>query len=102
VKKIVEWFKNIDVKKTVRSLLQILVYINQLLVVMDRTPFGDSTAYSWIAFLLTIGITALTYWKNNDWTNAAKTSGEILEILKDGRVTQKEIEDFINKYKQEE
>ncbi len=86
----------------VRTILQILVYINQCVALFAKTSLSSSVAYQWISFALTVAITAISYWYNNDWTSAAKTAREVYDILKDGKVTKDEVAEFINKHKNKE
>ena len=83
----------------IRTVLQLLVYINQLLVVLGKSPLGDTQIYLWITFGLTVGITSLTYWKNNDWTHFAKVSTQVYNVLKDGRLTEDELKEFVENHK---
>ncbi len=86
----------------VRTILQVLVYLNQCVALFGKTSFASSPVYQWISFILTIVITAISYWYNNDWTSAAKTASEVYDILKDGKVTKEEVTEFINKHKNKE
>ncbi len=92
---------NNKVGTILRTILQILVYINQCIALFAKTSFASSVVYQWISFILTVVITAITYWYNNDWTSAAKTAHEVLDILKDGKVTKEEVTEFVNKHKKE-
>ena len=93
--------KEVDFGTLVRTILQFLVYVNQIVAFLGRTTFADSVVYQWISLLLTIVITALTYWFNNDWTSRALLSRDFYDMLKDGKITKEEAEEFIKKYEQE-
>lgn len=95
MKKIFQMIKELDKATSIRTVLQILVYLNQIVVVLGTSPLGESVAYQWVTFVLTLIFTALSYWKNNDWTGMAKMSTKIFNILKDGTVTEEEMQEFI-------
>lgn len=98
MKKLIEKLKTLDKGTIVRTLLQILVYINQLVALLAQTPFTASPVYQWITFVVTLLITGITYWYNNDWTKFAQVSGSIFKMLKDGKITEDEIQEFITTY----
>lgn len=99
--KIIEKLKSLSAGTVVRTLLQILVYANQFVILIGQSPFGESSVYVWVSFIITILITGLTYWYNNDWSEAAQTADDVYDIIKDGKVTPEEVEEFVEKYKQE-
>lgn len=102
MKLFLENFKKLSLSAKVRLVLQLLVYANQVVLVLGQTPLSDNQAYQIVSLLLTIAITMLTYWKNNDWTGMARTAGKVLDILKDGEVSEDEIEEFITSHAKKE
>ena len=82
----------------VRTILQILAYVNQLIALLGSTSFANNAVYQWIAFAITVIITAISYWYNNDWSKFAQVSGDIFDMLKDGRITPEELAAFTSKY----
>lgn len=92
-------FNSLSLGGKIRFILQGLVWINQVLVLFGDMPFGNTYTYKIISFILTIVITGITYWYNNDWTSMAKVGTQIYEIIKDGKVTEDEVVDFINSRK---
>lgn len=79
----------------VRAILQILAYVNQLMILIGQSPLGNNPIYVWISFIVTVLITVLSYWYNNDWTSLAKTVGMIFEMVKDGKITEDELREFM-------
>ena len=94
----IQSFKKLDFAAKIRFILQILVYVNQAVIVLGDLPFAKNLWYQVVSLVLTILITALTYWKNNDWTGLARVSGDVLDILKDGKVTPEEVQEFIEEH----
>lgn len=101
VKKAIAEIKSLSSGTILRTILLVLVYINQLVALIGSTVtvFAENPIYQWISFGLTIVITILAYWYNNDWTNIAQITGEIFNMLKDGKITNEEICTFIDKHK---
>ena len=91
--------KNIKKGTFIRTVLQILVYINQLIAVIGSTSFASSPIYQWVSVIVTILITALTYWYDNDWTKEAQLCSDVFDMLKDGKITKEELQEFMNKYR---
>lgn len=97
--KIIEKIKSLKASTKIRTILQILAYVNQLIALLGNTTFANNVAYQWISFAFTVVITALSYWYNNDWSKAAQVCGDIFDMLKDGKITADELSAFIAKYK---
>lgn len=98
-KKIIDKIKSLDKGTICRTVLQIATYVNQLIALVGMTSFASSPVYQWITFGVTLVVTAVSYWYNNDWTNFAQLAGEILDMLSDGKITKEELEEFIQKHK---
>lgn len=99
-KKIIDKIKSLDKGTICRTILQIATYVNQVIALVGMTSFASSPVYQWITFGVTLVVTAVSYWYNNDWTNFAQLAGEILDMLSDGKITKKELEEFIQKHKE--
>lgn len=102
MKKIIEKLKAVGAGTIIRTILQFLVYVNQFVALLGMKSFADSPIYQWITFGITIVITVLSYWFNNDWTNGALLVKDVFDMLKDGKVTPEEIQAFVAKYKNQE
>lgn len=98
MKKVIAKIKSLNLGTIVRSILQLAIYINQVVVIFGQSPLGNSTVYLWVSFVLTLIITGASYWYNNDWTKMAQTSGDILDMLRDGKITEDELKAFIKKH----
>lgn len=70
---------------------------NQCLALFGRDllPFTDNAVYQIITFALVIVIAAYNAWKNNDITTVARTAGRVLDALKDGKITEEEVENLL-------
>ena len=87
----------------IRTVLQFLAYVNQIVaLICQAAGVTDSKAYLWASAGITIVITIISYWYNNDWTNLAQLTGEAFDMVKDGKITKEELEEFLDNHKSEE
>ena len=91
--------KDLEKGTVVRTLLQIFIYVNQVLVIFGQTPLAESMLYLWISFIATVVVTGITYWYDNDWTKFAKLSTRVYDMLKDGQITEEELRQFAEEHK---
>lgn len=101
MKKIFEKIKNIDFGTILRTILQIAIYINQFIAILGNTSFASSPVYQWISFGITVVITIITYWFNNDWSKLALVARDIFDMMKDGKITEEEVKKFIEDHSAE-
>lgn len=99
MKKLFEKFKMRDKGTILRTILQVLVYANQIVAAIGNTSFANNPVYQWVSLGLTIVITAITYWFNNNWTSMAELGQEVYEMIKDGKITEEEMKNFLEKHK---
>lgn len=85
------------------SIVMILfLAINTISIYITGNPliqFSEESVTDAVNIILNIVFIGYTFWQNNSISDAALCADDILTILKDGKITRKEIEDFINKYK---
>lgn len=85
------------------SIVMILFLItNTISVYVSGSPiikFSEEQVTDAVNILLNVIFICYTFWKNQSFTSAALAADDVLTILKDGKVTRKELEDFIAKYK---
>lgn len=98
MKKIIEKLKQIDKGTLCRTILQIAAYVNQVIAIFGQTTFASAMWYQIVTLLITIVITAITYWYNNDWSNIAILAREVFDMLEDKKITKEEIKEFIDKH----
>ena len=98
MRKIIEKIKSLSKGTLVRTIIQILAYANQVVALIGQTTFASAVWYQWVSFGVTLAITIISYWYNNDWTNFAKVSSEIFDMLKDGKITEDEVKKFLDNH----
>lgn len=70
---------------------------NQCLALFGRDilPFTENAIYQIITVVITVVVAIISAWKNNDITSLARTSGKVLNALKDGKITEEEVENLL-------
>ena len=102
MKKIFEILKSLSGGTVLRTVLQILVYINQFIAVLGKVEgFADSMVYQIISVVVTLIVTAVSYWFNNNWSKAAQLAQDFCDAIKDGEITEEEAKELLAKYKGE-
>lgn len=96
MKKLISKFKALDKGTKIRTIALIISVINQGIALL--LPH-NSSAYIWISFVLLIVNSAISYWENNDWTDAAKLGTDVLDALQDGKITTEEVKQLVEKNK---
>lgn len=85
------------------SILMILfLIINTICTYVTGNPliqFSEEQVTDAVNIILNVVFICYTFWKNQSFTSAALAADDVLSILKDGKITREEIEDFIAKYK---
>lgn len=102
MRKIIDKLKTLKPRTIIFTIIQFLAYVNQVIAVLGQSSWASMAWYQWASLIVTILITILTYWYNNDWSKLAQSTGDIYDMVKDGEITQTELEDFIKKHEKEE
>lgn len=102
-KKIIEKLKSLSKGTWLRTVLMLLAIANDIVVAIGKV-FGVAVIsepwYIIMSLVLTVITMILSYWYNNDWSKLAQATGEIFDMTKDGKITQDELKDFVEKYKE--
>ena len=102
MKKLIEKIKSLDKGTIIRSILFVCAMLNQVIAVIGMTSFASSTVYQIISVVLTVLVSAIVAWKNNDLTHIAQLAGSVLKALKDGKIEEGEIQELLDKAKENE
>lgn len=94
-----KWLKSLDKGTVLRTILQVLAYINQVVAIVGQSSFAQSEWYQWLSIGVTFTITVITWWYNNDFTSAAQWGTKVLEALKDGKLTEDEVRELLDSKK---
>ena len=94
MKKLIAKFKGLDKGAKIRTIALIVSVINQGVALV--VPH-NSSVYIWFSFGVLIVNAVISYWQNNDWTEAAKLGTKVLDALQDGKLTEDEVKKLVDK-----
>lgn len=102
--KIIETLKKIPTKTYISIVMVAIAMANHILVAMGKPVLviGEETityAVNTVIDILLIGYTA---WKNNSVTKYAVLADSVLFMLRDGKISKEELEQFIEEHKSDE
>ena len=89
--------KTIDKGTIIRSVVLILALANQIIAVLGATSFATALWYQIATLIVTAASSLFAGWKNNDFTDFAKLGTGILRALKDGKITEDEVKELLEK-----
>lgn len=90
----------IDKGTIIRTVTLILALANQFVAVAGAYSFASATWYQVLSLVVTIVTALFTAWMNNDFTRFAKLGTGVLHALKDGKITEEEVKELLEKSKE--
>ena len=90
-----------DAGTKVRIILLVLTWVNQVVALIGKTSFAEEQWYQILSLVLSVVISALTAWENNDVTYFAKLGTRVLDALQDKKITKEEVLEILDKSKEE-
>lgn len=97
MKKIIENLKTVDKGTIIRAITLIIALANQTVAIVGATTFASAAWYQALSMAVTVASALFTAWKNNDFTHFAKLGSGVLHALKDGKITEDEVKELLNK-----
>ena len=97
MKKIIEKIKTLDKGTIIRTILLICALANQIVAIVGMTSFASSPTYQAITVIVTVIVSTITAWKNNDYTHIAQLAGRVLTALRDGKIEEDEVNKILEK-----
>lgn len=92
--------KDIKASTYVSAVVLIFTMVNYVLNIMGKPVINinENEIAAWVTAI--VGIVGIIYswYKNQSITHPAQVADDIMKILKDGRITISELEDFIARY----
>lgn len=86
MKKKIKTLKNVKPSAWVRLVLLVASLVNMALTLTGKNPIGEGSAISDIVSILAAsGVSLVSYWKNNSFTEAAMLGDEVMEEIKNIR-----------------
>lgn len=104
IEKVFETLKKIKPHTWVSLVMVILVLVNYTLTAMGRPiiNLGEEEITYAVNMILNIVFIGFAAWKNNSVTEKATLADEILYMLRDGKISKEELEQFIADHKNPE
>lgn len=102
MKKFFNKIKSLDKGTIIRTILFVAAIANQIVAVIGMSSFASEPWYQIVTVAITAVVTAVTAWKNNDFTYFAQLAGAVLTALKDGKITKEEVKELLEKAAEEE
>lgn len=96
-----EKFKMRDKGTILRTIFLILSLINYVISMIGKKYWGSGSIYEYVSFGIFVLMVIISYWYNNNWTGFASIANDIFNRLADGKITEEEIIDFMNKHKKD-
>lgn len=90
---------SVDNGTLARSITLIIAIANQIVAIVGASTFATSTWYQVSSIIVTAVTSIINAWENNDWTYYAKLGTGILDALEDGKITADEVQELLNKAK---
>lgn len=92
--------KDIKPSTYVSAVVLIFTMVNYVLNIMGKSVINinENEIAAWVTAI--VGVVGIVYswYKNQSITHPAQVADDIMKILKDGRITISELEDFIARY----
>lgn len=92
--------KDIKASTYVSAVVLIFTMVNYVLNIMGKPVINinENEIAAWVTAI--VGVVGIVYswYKNQSITHPAQVADDIMKILKDGRITISELEDFIARY----
>lgn len=97
MKKIQEFFKNVDKGAFFRILTLAVVLLNQAVAVFGATSFATAPWYQVLSIVATVVASVVAAIKRNDLTYFSKLASGLIDALKDGKIEEGEITSLMEK-----
>lgn len=92
---------SVDKGTIIRTATLILAIVNQVIAVIGASSFASAAWYQILSIVATIVAALVSAWENNDWTYFAKLGTGVLDALEDGKITVDEVQELLDKNKEE-
>lgn len=96
--------KDIKASTYVSAVVLIFTMVNYVLNIMGRPVINinENEIAAWVTAI--VGVVGIIYswYKNQSITKPAQVADDVMQILKDGKITLAELEDFVAKYSEQD
>ena len=97
--KSIDW-KNVKPSTYVRMIMSAIAVINYILTAINKPiiTLSNESVTLWVNIVLMAVFTLYPMWKNNSLSKIAQLADEGMRVLKDGKITEEEYENFIKNF----
>lgn len=96
--------KDIKASTYVSAVILIFTMVNYVLNIMGKPiiNINENEIAAWVTAI--VGVVGIIYswYKNQSITKPAQVADDVMQILKDGKITLAELEDFVAKYSEQD
>lgn len=92
--------KDIKASTYVSAVVLIFTMVNYVLNIMGKPVINinENEIAAWVTAIVGVAGIIYSWYKNQSITKPAQVADDVMKILKDGRITISELEDFIARY----
>lgn len=95
--------KDIKASTYVSAVVLIFTMVNYVLNIMGKPVINinENEIAAWVTAIVGVAGIIYSWYKNQSITKPAQVADDVMQILKDGKITLAELEDFVAKYSEQ-
>ena len=96
--------KDIKASTYVSAVVLIFTMVNYVLNIMGKPVINinENEIAAWVTAIVGVAGIIYSWYKNQSITKPAQVADDVMQILKDGKITLAELEDFVAKYPEQD
>lgn len=96
--------KDIKASTYVSAVVLIFTMVNYVLNIMGKPVINinENEIAAWVTTIVGVAGIIYSWYKNQSITKPAQVADDVMQILKDGKITLAELEDFVAKYSEQD
>lgn len=96
--------KDIKPSTYVSAIVLIFTMVNYVLNIMGKPAINinENEIGAWVTAIVGVAGIIYSWYKNQSITKPAQVADDVMQILKDGKITLAELEDFVAKYSEQD
>lgn len=96
--------KDIRASTYVSAVVLIFTMVNYVLNIMGKPVINinENEIAAWVTAIVGVAGIIYSWYKNQSITKPAQVADDVMQILKDGKITLAELEDFVAKYSEQD
>lgn len=96
--------KDIKASTYVSAVVLIFTMVNYVLNIMGKPVINinENEIAAWVTAIVGVAGIIYSWYKNQSITKSAQVADDVMQILKDGKITLAELEDFVAKYSEQD